>query len=159
MDKEGDLAEELAIEHLKKNKLLSENYRTNAVIALNTIKIEADIIDYDNKIIYETKSRRNGELAKKAVKQKWNVFQYDKKGSIYQEYDFKGIVVANYDIGPTVKGIASFDANKFDRTRLDEAFKKHYEKVEFLKSVKRSRGYDDNGNKIFANKKQHVRKK
>lgn len=161
MDKEGDLAEELAIEHLKKNKLLSDNYRTNAVIALNTIKIEADIIDYDNKIIYETKSRRNGELAKKAVKQKWNVFQYDKKGSIYEQYEFKGIVVANYEVGPTVKGIASFDANKFDRTRLDEAFRKHYEKVEFLKSVKRSRGYDENGNKIFINKNktQHVRKK
>ena len=148
MDKEGDLAEELAIQHLKDNNQLSDNYRTNAVIALNTIKIEADIIDYDNRIIYETKSRRNGELAKKAVKQKWNVFQYDKDGSIYQNYEFKGIVVANYEAGPTVKGVATFDASKFDRKRLEESFLKHYEKVELLRSVKRSKGYDETGNRI-----------
>jgi len=145
MDKEGDLAEELAVKYLKEKGLLSDNIRVNAVIALNTIKIEADIIDYDNKIIYETKSRRNGELAKKAVKQKWNIFEFDKKGSIYETYEFKGIVVANYEGGPIVKGIASFDSSKFNRDRQAESFKKHYEKVEFLKSVKRSKGYNEFG--------------
>ena len=158
MDKEGDLAEELAVKYLKEKGLLSDNIRVNAVIALNTIKIEADIIDYDNKIIYETKSRRNGELAKKAVKQKWNIFEFDKKGSIYENYEFKGIVVANYEEGPVVKGIASFDSSKFNRDRQVESFKKHYEKVEFLKSVKRSKGYNEFGIREKKTFKKPVKK-
>ena len=36
MDKEGDLAEELAVKYLKEKGLLSDNIRVNAVIALNT---------------------------------------------------------------------------------------------------------------------------
>lgn len=152
MEKEGDIAEEMAIEYLKEEKKLGENYRTNMVIALNTIKIEADIIDYDNKIIYETKSRKNGILAKKAIRQKWNVFMFDKDGSNYENFKFYGIIVANYEIGPKVKGIANFDHVKFDKERLSEEFEKHYKRVEEFKKIKRSKGYDEKGN--FTNYKK-----
>lgn len=148
MDKEGDEAEQLAIEYLKEKNVLSNNYRTNLVIVLNTIKIEADIIDYDNKIIYETKSRRSGELAKKACKQKWNIFQYDKAGSNYEDYEFHGIVVANYDQGKIVKGVAKFENSKFDPLKMEKTFQEHYKRVEYFKSLKRSKGYDEYGNKI-----------
>ncbi len=145
MSKEGDSAELLALEHLKSKNLLSDNYRENAIIALNSIKIEADIIDYDNKIIYETKSRRSGELAKLACKQKWFVFEYDRKGSIYEDYEFHGIVVANYETGQKVKGIVTFDSSKFNPEKQERDFKEHFERIEHFKSIKRSRGYDDNG--------------
>lgn len=145
MSKEGDVAEELAIKYLKSKGLLSDNYRENAIIALNTIKIEADIIDYDNKIIYETKSRKSGELAKLACKQKWYVFEYDRQGSIYEEYEFKGIVVANYETGQKVKGIVSFDPERFNSEKQERDFKEHFKRIEYFKSIKRSKGYDDNG--------------
>lgn len=147
MEKEGDKAEEMAVEYLKKLNLLSKNYQLNRVIALDTIKIEADIIDYDNKIIYETKSRKTGELAKRAIKQKWDIFQYDKNHSNYQDYKFYGIIVANYHRGPSVKGIAKFENTIFNPKRLELSFENHHAKVNYFKSVKRSRGYDELGNR------------
>ncbi len=154
MSKEGDLAEELALQYLKDNNLLSDNYQVNRVIALKTIKIEADIIDYGNKIIYETKSRKNGDVARKAIKQKWNVFEYDRAGSVYNDYEMNGIAVANYEQGPVVKGVVRFDRAKFNPERQDKAFKEHYDKVEHFKSLARSKGYDENGIRLKKNKKQ-----
>ncbi len=158
MQKEGDEAELLALEYLKERNLLSDNYRENAVIALKTIKIEADIIDYDNKVIYETKSRRSGELAKMACKQKWYVFEYDRRGSRYEDFEFKGIVVANYETGKKVKGIVSFDPNKFNSTKQEREFKEHFDRIEHFKGIKRSKGYDENGMFIKKNKPKQVNK-
>lgn len=159
MQKEGDVAEELAVKHLKELGVLSNNYKTNAVIVLNTIKIEADIIDFDNKIVYETKSRRTGELAKKACKQKWNIFQYDKVGSFYENFDFHGIVVANYEQGQQVKGIAKFEKSTFNSEKMQESFENHYNRVEHFKKLKRSKGYDINGFRIRTHYKKPVAKK
>ncbi len=154
MQKEGDVAETLALNYLKDNNLLSDNYRENAVIALGSIKIEADIIDYDNKIIYETKSRKSGELAKLACKQKWFVFEYDKKGSIYENYEFKGIVVANYETGQKLKGIVDFKNNTFNEEKQRKDFEEHFNRIEYFKSIKRSKGYDENGMKIKRPKRR-----
>lgn len=136
MSKAGDEAERLAVEYLKEKNLLSENYRTNQVIALHRIKIEADIIDYDNKIVYETKSRRNGELAKRAIKEKWRTFEYDKLKSNYHDYKFIGIVVANYETGIQVKGLATFEKSKINIAKMDESFANHFTKIEQLKKIK-----------------------
>ncbi|MFV0288271.1 MAG: hypothetical protein ACK5HR_02290 [Mycoplasmatales bacterium] len=135
--KEGDEAEAMAVEYLKQKNLLSSNYSLNRVIALNTIKIEADIIDFDNKIIYETKSRRTGKLAKQAVIKKWRVFEYDKYNSNYENFQFKGIVVANYEDGKQVKGIVNFENKKLDNTHVKQDFEKYYAKLEEFKLIKR----------------------
>lgn len=139
LEKEGDEAEEMAVEYLKEKNLLSNNYSTNRIIALKNIKIEADIIDYDNKIIYETKSRKTGKLAKQAVIKKWRVFEFDKKGSIYQNFQFKGIMVANYNNGKQVKGIVHFENKKLDDTKIKAEFEKFYIKLEELKKIKKEK--------------------
>lgn len=137
MQKEGDSAELMAVEYLKEKKMLSENFRTNQVIALNRIKIEADIIDYDNKIVYETKSRKTGELAKNAIKDKWRTFEFDKNFSNYQDYKFVGIIVANYPDGQIVKGLATFDNSKIDHEKMEEKFSKHFKRINHFKGLKK----------------------
>ncbi len=137
MEKEGDEAERLALEYLKEKGLLGEEYSENRVIALKNIKIEADIIDYTNKIIFETKSRKTGKLSKQAVIKKWKVFEYDRKGSNYENFEFKGILVANYASGKKVKGILEFKDRKFDDTKVKEDFDKFYKKLEELKKIEK----------------------
>ncbi len=137
LEKEGDEAEEMGLKYLKEKNLLSDNYSTNRVIALNNIKIEADIIDYDNKVIYETKSRRTGKLAKQAVIKKWKVFEFDKKRSNYENFKFVGIMVANYTSGKKVKGLLHFDKKELDDTKVKEDFDKFYKKLEELKKIKK----------------------
>lgn len=138
MAKEGDIAEERALEYLKSNDLLGENYRLNKVIALKTIKIEADIIDYDNKIIYEVKSRKNGKLSKQACINKYKVFKYDCMNSNYEDFKFKGIVVANYEAGQKVKGIIDLTDREFDMETTNASFQKFYEKLEYYKTIEKS---------------------
>lgn len=137
MSKDGDEAEEMAVKYLEDKGLLSNNISLNRVIALNNIKIEADIIDYDNKVIYETKSRRTGKLAKQAVIKKWRVFEFDKKGSNYENFDFKGIAVANYETGKKVKGIIEFDGKELDDTKIKEEFNNFYIKLARMKKIKK----------------------
>ncbi len=139
MAKEGDEAEEMALKELKRRNLLSDNYSCNRVIALNNIKIEADIIDYDNKIIYETKSRKTGKLAKQAVIKKWKVFEYDKENSNYQNFKFKGIIVANYADGKKVKGIIDFENKELDDTNVKKEFERFYEKLAKMKLIKKEK--------------------
>lgn len=133
LEKEGDSAEHLGVEYLRKRKLLSDNYRTNKIIALNTIKIEADIIDYDRKIIYETKSRKTAKSAKQAVIKKWKTFEYDRKGSNYENYQFIGILVANYENGQVVKGLTNCTDRTLDDTKIKEEFKRYFEKLNRFK--------------------------
>lgn len=135
LEKAGDEAERMAIEYLKDRDMLSKNYSTNRVISLGTIKIEADIIDYDNKVIYETKSRRTGHLAKQAVTQKWKTFEYDKKRSGYQNFEFRGIIVANYDHGKVVKGVVTFENKVLDETKIKQDFIKYFERLRELKKI------------------------
>lgn len=137
MAKAGDVAEKIALKYLKDKKLLSTNYSVNRVITLNTIRIEADIIDYDNKIIYETKSRKTGIQAKMAIKKKWAVFEYDKKNTRYQDFVFKGIVVSNYDNGMKIKGIADFSNDNMDQEKVALKFKKHYDRVQQLRKLRK----------------------
>lgn len=137
MEKEGDVAEKAAIKYLKKHKLLSNNFSTNRVITLNSIRIEADIIDYDNKIIYETKSRKTGIQAKMAIKKKWAVFQYDKQGSRYQNFTLVGIVVSNYDSGMKIKGLAKFDNDTYNKELIKKKFDRHFEKIATLRKIKK----------------------
>lgn len=137
MEKAGDEAEKMALEYLRKKQLLGKNYSTNLVIVLNRIKIEADIIDYDNKVIYETKSRKTGKLAKQAVIKKWKTFEYDKKNSNYEFFKFKGIIVANYDSGKKVKGIVDFENKKLDDTKIKEEFSRYFDKLNELKKIKK----------------------
>lgn len=99
MQKEGDAAEALALAYLKKHKMLGEQHETNAVLELKNIKIEADIVDHDNKIIYEVKSRKLYEVGKREIKKKWNLFQHQKHTSKYEEYKFHGIVVTKNENG------------------------------------------------------------
>lgn len=99
MQKEGDAAERLALEYLKKRKMIGENFETNAILELKNIKIEADIVDHDNKIIYEVKSRKLYETGKREIKKKWNLFQHQKRFSQYENYKFHGIVVTKEENG------------------------------------------------------------
>lgn len=135
MSKSGDEAEKLAVEYLIDKKILSSNYRTNIVIALNKIKIEADIIDYDKKIVYETKSRKTGEIAKMAIKEKWRTFEFDKINSNYEDYTFVGIVVANYDTGKKVKGLAKFENSTYNSEKMENDFKKHFERIKRFREI------------------------
>lgn len=135
MSKEGDKAEKAALNYLKKKHCLSDNYRTNRVIALNTIKIEADIIDYDNKIIYETKSRKTGMQAKMAIKKKWAIFEHDKKDSNYEDYTFKGIVVSNYENGMKIKGIAEFDNQNYNEIVTAKKFINHFDRIDRFRKL------------------------
>ena len=135
MEKEGDAAELLAIEYLNERSLLSTNYRANKVIALGTIKIEADIIDFDNKVVYETKSRKNGEAAKNAIREKWRIFEYDKIGSNYSDYTFVGIVVANYEAGKKVKGLAHFKNSTINQEKMKLSFQSHFDRIEELRKI------------------------
>lgn len=136
LSKSGDYAEKCAIEYLIQNKILSENFATNKVITLNSIRIEADIIDYDNKIIYETKSRKTGIQAKMAIKKKWAIFEYDKHHSRYQDYTFKGIVVSNYEDGMKIKGIADFSNDQFNEKLVESKFNEHFERINYLTILK-----------------------
>lgn len=139
MAKEGDEAELMALEYLKQRKELGENYATNKIIALNNIKIEADIIDYDKKIIYETKSRKTGKLAKQAVIKKWKVFEYDKYNSNYEKFKFKGIIVANYTDGKKVKAVLSFDNKKLEDKKVRQDFESYYTRLNELKKIKKNK--------------------
>ncbi len=137
--KSGDLAEQRGLEYLQSNGMLSQNYATNKVICLNRIKIEADIIDYDNKIVYETKSRKNYELAKGAIRDKWMVFEYDKSKSYYRDYTFKGIIVVNEESGPSVKRVYDFPRSKVNVDRMERKFTNYFERLEELKKIKKQR--------------------
>ncbi len=136
MSKEGDLAEELALQYLKDKGLLGEEYRTNQIITLRNIKMEADVIDYDNKIVYETKSRKNREVAKKACKEKWRWFEFEKGKSHYRDYQFKGIVVENQEEGPKVIGISTFPNATVDNTKMQLKLDKYFATLEELKAIK-----------------------
>lgn len=135
--KSGDLAEERGVEYLKKKGLLSENYATNRVICLGSIKIEADVIDYDNKVVYETKSRKNYELAKSAIRDKWMVFEYDKNRSRYQDFTFKGIIVVNEPSGPIVKRVYDFPNSKVNVERMKRKFDNYFIRLAELKKIQK----------------------
>lgn len=151
MSKEGDLAEELALQYLKDKGLLGTEYRTNQVITLRNIKIEADIIDYDNKIIYETKSRKNREVAKKACKEKWRWFQFEKDKSYYRNYTFKGIVVENQEAGPKVIGINSFEKAIVDQQKMQKKIDNYFATLNELKKIKYN---PERAREHFKNKKK-----
>ncbi len=138
-EKSGDLAEERGVEYLKKRNMLSENFATNKVICLGRIKIEADIIDYDNKIVYETKSRKNYELAKGAIRDKWMVFEYDKNRSRYQDYKFKGIIVVNEPSGPVVKRVYDFPNSTVNEERMKRKFDNYFVRLAELKKIKKAK--------------------
>ncbi|WP_423364631.1 hypothetical protein [Mycoplasma sp. P36-A1] len=137
MEKEGDKAERAALNYLKDLKVLGNNYSCNRVITLNSIRIEADIIDYDNKIIYETKSRKTGIQAKMAIKKKWAIFEFDKKNSIYADFIFKGIVVSNYTDGMKIKGIASFENDNIDKIVTKRKFESHFQRIENFRNIRK----------------------
>ncbi|WOO89060.1 hypothetical protein RZE84_09140 [Mollicutes bacterium LVI A0075] len=136
-EKSGDLAEERGLQYLKNKNLLSENYATNRVICLGRIKIEADIIDYDNKIVYETKSRKNYDLAKSAIRDKWMVFEYDKNRSRYQDYTFKGIIVVNEASGPVVKRVYDFPNSTVNTERMKRKFDNYFNRLAELKKIQK----------------------
>ncbi|MEG0364747.1 MAG: hypothetical protein RR543_05270 [Erysipelotrichales bacterium] len=135
--KSGDQAEKEAVQYLKNNNLLSNNYSLNRVITLNSIRIEADVIDYDNKVIYETKSRKTGIQAKMAIKKKWAIFKYDKHHSRYQDFEFVGIVVSNYESGMKIKGLAKFDKESYNKALVQKKFANHFQKIEHLRSIRK----------------------
>ncbi len=136
MAKEGDVAEKMAVEYLKQKNLLSDNYRTNQVITLKNIKMEADIIDYDNKIVYETKSRKLREAAKKACKEKWVLFEYDKTNTRYHDFKLKGIIVENQEMGPKIIGISDFRNTTLNREKTKIKMDKYYVRLAELKAIK-----------------------
>lgn len=138
-EKSGDLAEQRGLEYLQKKGVLSENYATNRVICLGRIKIEADIIDYDNKIVYETKSRKNYDLAKGAIRDKWMVFEYDKNKSKYRDYTFKGIIVVNEPSGPIVKRVYDFPNSTVNQERMKRKFDNYFERLGELKKIKKEK--------------------
>lgn len=135
LEKSGDLAEQKAFEYLKQKKLLSANYCLNKVIALGNIKIEADIIDFDNKIIYEVKSRTKYEASKKAIRDKWMVFEYDKARSNYRDFEFKGIIVVNENSIPSVKRVYEMRNSKVNKEKLDRKFNNYYALLEEYKKI------------------------
>lgn len=136
LSKEGDKAECEAVKYLVKNNILSNNYSLNRVITLNSIRIEADIIDYDNKIIYETKSRKTGISAKMAIKKKWAIFEYDKQHSRYQDFKLVGIVVSNYENGMKIKGLANFDNDTYNKNQISKKYEDHFNRVAYFRSLK-----------------------
>lgn len=138
-EKSGDLAEERGVQYLKDKGMLSENYATNRVICLGRIKIEADIIDYDHKIVYETKSRKNYDLAKSAIRDKWMVFEYDKNKSRYSDYTFKGIIVVNEPSGPIVKRVYDFPNSKVNQERMKRKFDNYFNRLAELKKIKKQK--------------------
>lgn len=135
--KSGDLAEKKAVEYLKEKNLLSNNYATNRVICLGSIKIEADIIDYEKKIVYETKSRKNYDLAKSAIRDKWMVFEYDKAKSKYHDYTFHGIIVVNEPKGPVVKRVYDFPNSRVNQDRMKKKFDNYFIRLAELKKIKK----------------------
>ena len=137
LEKDGDTAEKAALDYLNKHNLLSDNYATNRIITLNSIRIEADIIDYDNKVIYETKSRKSGVLAKIAIKKKWAIFEHDKKNSRYKDYNFVGVVVSNYDNGMKIKGLAFFEDSVYNKEAVQKKFENHFLKIKTLRNIKK----------------------
>ncbi len=136
MAKEGDVAEALALKHLKDNGILGADYRTNQIITLRNIKIEADIIDYDNKIVYETKSRKNRDVARKACKEKWRWFEYEKAKTRYADYKFKGIIVENQEAGPKLIAISGFEKASVDVNKMDQKITKYFSTLKELKAIK-----------------------
>jgi len=156
MQKSGDVAEKAAVEYLRKQKLLSDNYSTNRVITLNSIKIEADIIDYDNQIIYETKSRKTGLQAKMAIKKKWAIFEYDKKHSRYENFQLKGIVVSNYENGMKIKGIAHFDNDKHNKELIKVKFDNHFARIKKFRSM--SYNQNNKNNNDYKEKRSYSQK-
>lgn len=138
-EKSGDLAEERGVQYLKDKGMLSENYATNRVICLGRIKIEADIIDYDHKIVYETKSRKNYDLAKSAIRDKWMVFEYDKNKSRYSDYTFKGIIVVNEPSGPVVKRVYDFPNSRVNQERMKRKFDNYFNRLAELKKIKKQK--------------------
>lgn len=146
-EKSGDLAELKAVQYLKDNKILSDNYVTNKVICLNSIKIEADIIDFDNKIIYETKSRKTYELSKSAIRDKWMTFEYDKAGSNYSNFKLHGIIVVNTDKGPIVKKVFPFNNSTVNQERMKKKFDQYFETLSEFKKIKKKKNVKRNNTK------------
>ncbi len=136
MAKEGDVAEKMALNYLKERAILSDNYRTNQVITLKNIKMEADIIDYDNKIVYETKSRKLRDSAKKACKEKWVLFEYDKHNTRYNDFKLKGIIVENQEAGPKIIGISDFRNSKVNQEKTKLKMDKYYTRLNELQQIK-----------------------
>lgn len=99
MEKEGDVAEALALKYLQDKNIISSDYQTNVILELRNIKIEADIVDHGNKVIYEVKSRKLYEAGKREIKKKWNLFQHQKRETQYNDYKFHGIVVTKNENG------------------------------------------------------------
>jgi hypothetical protein len=157
MPKEGDEAEEIALKYLQKNNKLSPNYSLNRVIALNKIKIEADLIDYDNKIVYEVKCRKDYDAAKSSIKKKWATFEYDKPKSTYQDYTFKGVAVIRGKNGMEFAGVIDFKNEFKNHAKLDEEFKRYFERLQFYKKLKRSKNYDELGNYIRKTNREDVK--
>ncbi len=138
MEKAGDLAEQMALDFLRDKKIISDNYRLNKVIALGNIKIEADIIDYENKVIYEVKSRTKYEASKKAIKDKWMIFEYDKANSIYSNFEFKGMIVVNESSGPDVKRVYDMRNSKVNIDKMEKKFNNYYDLLSKYKQIKKT---------------------
>lgn len=148
MPKEGDEAEDIALNYLKKKNIISENYSLNRVIALGRIKIEADIIDYDNKIVYEVKCRKDYDSAKSSIKKKWATFEYDKANSTYAGFEFQGIAVIRGKNGMEFAGVIKYNGKFSNYPKLDLEFEKYFERLNYFRSLKRSKNYDELGNYI-----------
>lgn len=136
MAKEGDVAEALALKYLKDNEMLGKDFRTNQIITLRNIKIEADIIDYDNKIVYETKSRKQRDVARKACKEKWRWFEYEKAKTRYADYQFRGIIVENQETGPKLIGISGFEKASVDPVKMEQKITKYFATLKELQAIK-----------------------
>ncbi len=156
MPKEGDLAEELALKHLQDNKLIGSSFQVNKIISLNTIKIEADIIDYQNKIVYEIKSRKNKKPAKASARNKWKVFQYDSQGSRYENYTFKGIIFSKTNNQLVFEGILDFADEVLDHSLMKKEFDSYFKTLKFFKSLPKGVKVDEQEQAFNQIKKENL---
>lgn len=141
--KSGDAAEEMALAKLKEYNLLSDTYRCNQVITLGNIRMEMDIIDYDNKIAYEVKSRRQYQSAKVDIIKKFKLFEYDKINSPYKDYKFKGIIYLNSDGGSRFSKILEFENKKINRDEIKKKMDKYFIRLKELKKIERDPNYKE----------------
>lgn len=140
MEKEGDKAEQLALEYLKLKGIISDDYKTNVILELRNIKIEADIVDHENKIIYEVKSRKLYETGKREIKKKWNLFQHQKESSAYNDYQFHGIVVTKNEKGTLkVNNPNLFLNSTYNHGEQDERMNEFFKLVSLYKSHPQTR--------------------
>lgn len=138
MEKEGDVAEALAVEYLKKRGLLGASYETNAVIELRNILIETDIIDHTNKIIYEVKSRKLYETGKSEIRKKWHLFQHQRGRTPYVHYKFYGIVVTKQPNGSLrVHRPNTFANATYNHEKQVADMQKFYDLLSEYKKIKR----------------------